>query len=560
MATGNIGKIKASRVNNVPDVEAYTGEKGILFYNYANGVIRMSDGITPGGIPIPYNIASNTTIGGIKAGPGVVISNDGELYIDSANLSLSFGNFTANNNILTIVNSGQDMILQTQGNAEIQLIGNIGFYKTDGIPPTQANRYFSALEDGQVRFTVPTVDQLIGAVEIVGSTTGNIFPVVNSGVMLHVTGQKSLPSRIYNDGNDEFAAFVGRRFNGNLAVPTPVLSGQDIMRISATGYNGNTIPATASSRITFRAAENFTTGTFGGNLVLSVVPTGTTTLKDKAWVTGSGLEVDGNIAGGNLLLSTGGLISSSGLISTTANVSAGNISTTGQAIITGNVTAGNVNSYIAMPAGTTTKAPLVFTAGNILTTAVSGEANYDGRVFYATSQAQERGLIKTSQTYVLNTDYTLLNQTGVQSMFGVNAAVSSNTRYGYTISAVIYKSANNITMSYAADGTSTLALHTYETTTTASAALATLSNPSTLKNILTTGFTTPVVVTGALNGAGYYSIHVNGVINVTTGSTWNPLIAFSGLPGAGSYVAAGSSIEIYPLGAGNVTVSIGNWT
>jgi len=560
MSTGNIGKIKASRVNNVPNVESYVGESGILFFNFANGVIRLSDGITPGGVPIPYTIASNTVIGGVKAGPGVVISNEGEIYIDTANLALSFGNFTANNNVLTIVNNDQDMILQTQGNAEIQLIGNIGFYRPNGLPPNVANRYFSALEDGQVRFTVPTIDPLVGAVEIVGSTSGNVFPVINTGVMLHVTGQNSNASRIYNDGNNEFAAFVGRRFNNNVVSPTPVLSGQDIMRISATGYNGNTIPGTASSRITFRAAEDFTTSTFGGNLILSVVPTGTTTLKEIAWVTGTGLTVNGNISGGNLLLSTGGLISSSGLISTTANVSAGNISTTGQITATGNISAGNVNSYVSLPAGTTSKSPLVFAAGNITNTASPGAVSYDGRVFYATPQNQERGLIKTSQTYVLNTNYSLTDQTGVQSMFGVFAGVSSNTRYAYTINAVIYKSANNITMSYANDGAATLASHTYETITTASSTLATLSSPSVLKNILTTGFDTPVVVTAALNGAGYYSIRVTGLINVTTGGTWDPLVAFSGLPGAGSYVAAGSSIEIYPVGVAGATVSVGNWT
>lgn len=294
-----IGKIKASRVNTV-DAPTYVGEEGILFYNFANGVIRLSDGITPGGVPIPYNIASNVTVGGIKAGPGVVIDNTGVLRIDSANLSLSFGNFTANNNILSITNSNENMILSTNGTAEIQLTGNVGFYKPDGYPPNVANLFARFNKDGQSTFYVPTVDATAGAMQVVGSTSGNIFSPINSGVMLHITGQQTIPSRFYNDGINEFGAFVGRRLNGNIASPTPVLSGQDIMRISATGHNGNTIPGTASSRITFQAAENFTTSNFGGNLILSVVPVGSTTLANKAWVTGTGLTVDGNISGGNL--------------------------------------------------------------------------------------------------------------------------------------------------------------------------------------------------------------------------------------------------------------------
>ncbi len=553
-----IGKIKASRVNTV-DAPTYVGEEGILFYNFANGVVRLSDGITPGGVPVPYTIASNTVIGGIKAGPGVVINSEGQLLIDSANLSFSFGDFTANNNILSIVNSNENMVLSTVGNAEIQLVGNIGFYQTNGLPPNVANRYFSALEDGQVRFTVPTVDPLVGAVEIVGSTTGNIFPVINTGVMLHVTGQSGVASRIYNDGNNEFAAFVGRRFNNNVSSPTAVLSGQDIMRISATGHDSNTIPGTASSRITFKAAETFTPSAVGGNLILSVVPVGTTTLKDIAWATGTGLAVNGNISGGNLLLSTGGIISSSGLITTTANISAGNITANGSMSITGNITAGNVNSFVTVSAGTTTKAPLVFASGNNLTTPTPGSVMYDGRVFSVTPQGQQRGLIKATQTYVLNSDYALTNQTATQSLFGVSAEVSTNTRYAYSIYAIIYKSANNITLSYALDGGATIARHTYQTTTTSSATLASLSTASVLKNAITTGIGTPVIITPALNGTGYFSVEIFGTVNITTGGTWNPLIAFSGLPGAGSYVAAGSTAELYPLGPGDATVSVGNW-
>ena len=73
--------------------------------------------------------------------------------------------------------------------------------------------------------------------------------------------------------------------------------------------------------------------------------------------------------------------------------------------------------------------------------------NYDGRIFYSTPQGNERGLMKSIQTYILNSDYNLTNQTAVQSMFGVSTPVSSNTGYAYVINAVIYKTSSNITMS-----------------------------------------------------------------------------------------------------------------
>ena len=584
-----IGKIKASRVNNV-DAPTYVGEAGILFYNFANGVIRLSDGITSGGVPVPYTIASNTVIGGIKAGPGIVISNEGELFIDSANLAFSFGNFTADNNVLTIVNTDEDMYLRSSGNANINLIGGVHFYKPNGFPPDE-EPFFRVKSDGQLRILVPVEDPFEGGIEIIGSASGNYITPGAPGTMLQMTGNPNLAVRMYMDGVGNYASIVGRRYNGNVASPTQVLINQDVLRINATGATDAGVGNVAMAQIQFRALENQTTTAQGSTINFIVTPVGSpatsrvevanitvangvtatkfTTLGSVTAtgnVTGGNLTTNGtilatgNISGGNLLLSTGGLISSSGLISTTANISGGNIATSGSINVTGNIIAGNVNSYITLPAGTTTVSPLMFTAGNILTVPDAGSLNYDGRIFYGTPQGQERGLIKTVQTYVANSNYALIDQSGAQSMFGVNVAVSDNTRYSYTINAVIYKSSNNINMSYASGGSVILARHSYQTTTTASSTLAILSTPSVLKNIISTGFDTPVIVTGSLNGVGYYSIQITGVINVTTGGTWNPVIAFSELPGAGSYLAVGSSIEIHPLGLGNATVSIGNWS
>ena len=554
MSTGNIGKIKASRVNNVPNVESYLGEKGILFYNFANGVIRMSDGITPGGMPIPYNIASNTTIGGIKAGPGVNISNEGVLLIDTANLSLSFGNFTANNNVLTVVNNNQDMILQTQGNAEIQLIGNIGFYKADGLPPNVANRYFSALSDGQVKFVVPTIDPLIGAVEIIGSTSGNIYPVVNTGVMLHVTGQSSLPSRIYNDGNNEFAAFVGRRFNGNVVNPTAVLSGQDIMRISATGHNGTTIPGTASSRITFQAAENFTTSNFGGNLILSVVPVGSTTLAEKAWVTGTGFTVNGNISSGNLI--------TTGTITSTGNVTGGNLSTTGSLSVTSNITAGNVNSYLNASAGTVSKAPLVFTAGPVLTTATPGTIEFDGNVFYGTPVDASRGLIPNEQWYVLGSDRTITYaNTVAQSLFGLSPYLVANTKYWFRIKAYISRTTgdNNTSLNLAWGGNVGLARVAYAVQSK-TGVIGTLGSENTVEYNTTSNFGSNVVVSATSNAPSSTTLIITGVIDTTTAGIITPLVTWSGATAAGTVtVTTGSNFTINPLGPTNGNLSIGNW-
>lgn len=273
MSRGNIGKIKASRVNGVPNVEAYIGESGILFYNYANGVIRISDGITPGGVPIPYNIASNVTIGGIKAGPGVVISNDGELFIDTANLALSFGNFTANNNVLSIVNTNEDMYLTSSGTANINLIGGVNFFKPNGFPPTD-QPFFRAKSDGQLRILVPVEDPIEGGIEIIGSATGTYIAPGQPGAMLQLTGNPNVAARMYMDSIGEYASLVGRRYNGNVAAPTQVLAGQDVLRFNATAATNAGLGNVAMAQMQFRALENQTTTAQGSSINFIVTPVG----------------------------------------------------------------------------------------------------------------------------------------------------------------------------------------------------------------------------------------------------------------------------------------------
>lgn len=570
-----------SRDNNA-NANTYVGQLDRLWYNPSLNSIYVSDGNTPGGIPVGLATAANAIftnitvqgnvlgdlnitgnisaaasnkIGGVAPGPGVNISNIGILTIDSANLPVSFGNFFANNNILSIVNNNEDMILSTQGNAEIQLIGNVGFYKPDGLPPDTANRYAFFNNDGQVTFYVPAVDPLEGAVQIIGSTSGLSVSPALAGVMFHVTGQNSQSSSIYNDGVSGNPNFIGRRYNGNAVTPTQVLAGQTIVRFSGQGYSTGGFNAPADGTISLDALEDFTQTNQGAIWRFLVNPVAGNVRQEVAnisvangvvatqFATSGNVSATGNISGGNLILSSGGIISSTGLISTT-----------------GNISAGNVNSRVNLPAGTTSNPPLKFTAGALLSPAQPGAMSYDGTIFYATPQDNERGLIVTEQVFILNADYTLTDQTAIQSLVGKGTTVSSSTRYAYRILSTVYKSSNNISLQYALAGNATLARHAYETQTTAGATLATVTTAGVVRNVLTTGFNTPVTVTSALNGAGYYSLTVTGIIEVTTGGTWIPSIGFTGLPGAGSYTVASSGIEIWPIGPTGANVSIGNWT
>lgn len=208
MSTGNIGKIKASRVNNVPNVNAYIGEKGILFYNYANGVIRMSDGITPGGVPIPYTVATSDVVGGIKAGPGANIAADGSLTIDTAGLPLSIGDLDIFGSNISTVNANEDLNLLSNGTGSVNIVGNLHVHTT-AQGPDYPTPILEADDTGNVTINGNLITN--GGTFFIGDVTqiGNLTitgKAINNGVSefngnLTIAGNARLTGSTFVTGN-----------------------------------------------------------------------------------------------------------------------------------------------------------------------------------------------------------------------------------------------------------------------------------------------------------------------------------------------------------------------
>ena len=393
-----IQNLFTSRDNNA-NGNSYVGQEDRIWWNPDTNAFYYSNGNTAGGVPVSVantanivlntatitgdlvvlgNItpAANNKIGGIAPGPGINISNIGLLTIDSANLPVSFGNFYANNNILSIVNQDQNMILNTQGNAEIQLVGNIGFYKTDGLPPNVANRYASFSDTGIVDIRV-TATGNAGAVNIIGSTSGNEISPGQPGAMLHITGQLTVPTRLYFDGNANYVSIVNRRFNGNVATPTQVLAGEDVFRINATAATDAGMGNTAFAQIRATALENQTTAAQGSAMVFTVTPIGANA--------SSRVDV-ANITTANGVSAT--LFTTSGTVSATGNITGGNILTGGLITATGNVTANNVIATTIVNAashtGTVVSVTGNVTANNVIATTNVNAASHTGTVVSVT--------------------------------------------------------------------------------------------------------------------------------------------------------------------------------
>lgn len=319
------------------DVSTYVGTYGTIFYDEANGALRISDGVTPGGNPIGYPLASATEIGGVKLGPGVILNSEGQIIIDSTGLDFSFGDIesiteqyedSTSYSVLRTINANEDLYLASNGTGSINVIGEFNVYKTDGTVAgaIAINPIFTVKADGQVQMLVPGADSNEGAVTIVGGLDGVFQAPVLPGVMLHVTGiggAPGVPSRIYNDAQNAFGSFVTRRYNGTALVPTAVLADEEIMRISGTAHNGTLIPGTANQRILFRALGNQTLTNAGGAIELWATPLNSTTLAKIATVNSAGITLEsgkvltGNVTGNATTVSNGVYTTDTGTVTNT---------------------------------------------------------------------------------------------------------------------------------------------------------------------------------------------------------------------------------------------------
>ena len=93
-----------------------------------------------------------------------------------------------------------------------------------------------------------------------------------------------------------------------------------------------------------------------------------------------------------------------------------------------------------------------------LGTAVAGAFDYDGKVFYATPQGTQRGVVPGAQFFRLNADLVGANATGAQSLYGVGVTLSASTVYAFEAVYALSKSAGTTShnFGYGFGGTATL--------------------------------------------------------------------------------------------------------
>jgi hypothetical protein len=393
--------IRKLRAGRVPGVYAnnWVGEVGTLFYDETTGQFKIADGVTPGGHFVSLVVASNTQVGGIKAGPGANVGSDGTLTINTAGLPLSIADFSFVNGNLSVVNTNENMNLITNGTGNVNIIGNLQLFSTGSGYVYPTNPIFNVLNSGNVNvngnlltngnttatgtftFNGPAIHY--GNLTINGNTvnngstinnglltqngnlravgqsthivanistitaagfliTGNVQGLAqapqNVGVGLHISGYDdgSTPSRLYVDSIGQYAVIAGRRFNGNIGTPTQVLANQDIIRWGGTPYSSSGWPTIGPARMAFTASENISSTNQGGRVEFWATPNGTVASTNIQRV----LTVDADVG-----------ITSNLNITAVGNITAYGVSTTDGISVGGNVSVANdvyaQNYYIA---------------------------------------------------------------------------------------------------------------------------------------------------------------------------------------------------------------------
>ena len=197
-----IQNLFTSRDNNA-NAETYVGQQDRLWWDPETNSLYYSDGTTPGGIPVgaggnPFNqllntynnvtFANLTVTGNLNADLGNISNIANISVIGTSNL----GNLTIYDQTISGTVDGRDVTVAVVGTANVNLLGALHVHAAGNLelPPELA-----VGPDGQTTIRVPVVDATLGALEIIGTTSGTVVPLGNPGGMLHITGQNQDPGR-----------------------------------------------------------------------------------------------------------------------------------------------------------------------------------------------------------------------------------------------------------------------------------------------------------------------------------------------------------------------------
>jgi hypothetical protein len=274
-----------------------------------------------------------------------------------------------------------------------------------------------------------------------------------------------------------------------------------------------------------------------------------------------------SIAGTNASIILGGNPGTSGQVLTSSGAGSTPTWTT---VSGGSFTGGTLTGNLTLAAGTTSLSPLTFQSGTNLTTVTAGANEYDGTVYYQTSNITPGRALKTQNYYYIsNSDFFIdFSESGaVQSMIGgptTGITVAAGTTYEYEIELAVQHDfvvtsgvqgtfqIVNTTVS----GSPTVAVTSYVDYGSNTTSFVTATTMSTVRTTGNVAFMTPIS-----SGSRYGILRAKGIIRVTgTGTTKiYPGLSASATNDNTWIVQSGLIFNLTPIGNGTVT-TVGTWT
>ena len=226
---------------------------------------------------------------------------------------------------------------------------------------------------------------------------------------------------------------------------------------------------------------------------------------------------------------------------------------------TGSIVAIGTNQTLDLAAGTTTTAPLEFTSGAFLTSAIAGAVEYNGQIFTSSPVALKRGLspstmlrYNTATVTITDTAATLQDWLGT-----VDVSVAASTAYRFKGFFRMSRAAGAVshTVNLGFGGTATLtAINYFVTATTTTGDV--LGTP---QNRFIAVSTTTAITAASTSTTENNVVFMEGTVQINAAGTFIPQVAFSAAPGGAGTIAVGAYFEMTPIGTNSATINIGDW-
>ena len=196
-----------------------------------------------------------------------------------------------------------------------------------------------------------------------------------------------------------------------------------------------------------------------------------------------------------------------------------------------------------------------------LGTAVAGAFDYDGKVFYATPQGTQRGVVPGAQFFRLDSALVGSNVNTAQKIFGVGVTLSASTVYAFEAVYALSKSAGTTahTLGVGFGGTATINNIGYEINGSESTSSFTSRVNVSTSELFIASTANTAISTSNTSATLFIFSALRGTVSINAGGTFIPQYTLSAAPGGAYTTAAGSYFLIYPIGASGANVNVGTW-